>query len=79
MACRDGTRIPITEKCICGTNDPFWKPVEDTQNKLKQDQCCKKRKNALGDIWIVTITKRNHYNVKIYLYNYNTLNIVNKN
>ena len=29
MALRDGTRIPITEKCICGTNNPFWKPADD--------------------------------------------------
>ena len=29
MAYRDGIIISITEKCICGTNNPFWKAVED--------------------------------------------------
>ena len=44
------------------------------KTEWKQDQCFKKGKNARGDIWIVTIIKRNHYNLKKYLYNYNTLN-----
>ena len=57
----------------------FGNQLKILKTELKQGQCCKKRKNTLGDIWLVTIIKRNHYNVKIYLYNYNTLNIVNKN
>ena len=25
VAFRDGTMVPISEKYICGTNNPFWK------------------------------------------------------
>ena len=44
------------------------------KTEWKQDQCCKKGKNARGDIWIVTIIKVNHYNLEKYLNNYNTFN-----
>ena len=46
MAFRDGTRIPITEKCICGTNNPFWKPTEDIQNKVETRSMLEKKQKC---------------------------------
>ena len=46
MAYRDGTRIPITEKCICGTSKPFWKPVEDIQNRVETRAMVRKKKKC---------------------------------
>ena len=43
MAFIDGTRIPIIEKCICGTNNPFWKPAEDVQNKVETKSMLQKK------------------------------------
>ena len=71
MAFKDGTRIPIIEKCICGTNNPFWKPVEDVENKVEARSMLKKRKKVRGYIWIITI-KRNNY---LCNYNFDTFNI----
>ena len=46
MAYRHGTRIPITKKCICGTNKPFCKPAEDIQNRVETRSTLQKKKKC---------------------------------
>ena len=46
MAYRDRTRILITEKYIFGTNKPFWKPVEDIQNRVETRSMLQKKKKS---------------------------------
>ena len=46
MAFRDGSRIAIAEKCICGTNKPLWKAVEDIQNKVETRSMLRKKKKG---------------------------------
>ena len=46
MVYRDGTRIPITEKSICGTDKPFWKLVEDIQNRMETRSMLRKKKKC---------------------------------
>ena len=35
MSYKYGTRIPIEEKCVLVTTNPFWKRAEDIQNKVE--------------------------------------------
>ena len=46
MAYQDGTRIPITEKCICGTDKPFRKPTVDIQNRVDTRSLLRKKKKC---------------------------------
>ena len=46
IAYRDGTRIAITEKCICGTDKPFWKPTVDIQNRVETRSMLQKKKKC---------------------------------
>ena len=46
MGFRDGTRIPITEKCLFAANNPFWKPVQDIQNRAETRSMLQKKKKC---------------------------------
>ena len=46
MAFRDGNRIPISEKCICATSNPFWKRAEDLHNKIETRSMVRRKKKC---------------------------------
>ena len=46
MAYQDGARIPIAEKCICGTDKLLWKPVEEIQNRVETRSILQKKKKC---------------------------------